>query len=353
MDYPNAAELFVWYVVPVVLLALFFLVFKRSKTTLVAGLLLSLAVISLLGILMLQLYLSDIVALRVIMAVLAILIILLMSYGVYVLIAVLVLNTRDILRRERRSLQHALTLILALALLLFVIITRFIDFSLFPLSLQFLAYALYGLIIYYFLHLFVFVISVLLANCARPQLNQDYLIILGAWVKDGKVPPLLAKRIDKAIEFYQKQKEQGSPPKLLMSGGQGPDESCPEAEAMRRYALEKGIPDEHILVESASTSTLENIRFSKELMTRDFGEESYKCIFVTNNYHVFRAGIIAQKAGLKIDGIGSKTALYYLFNAVLREYIAYLYIHRWWNVLLSACALLVGCGVALAIEFLL
>ena len=347
------ADLFVWYVVPVVFAALFFLVFKKSRTTLVAGLLLSLALLSFLGIFMMQLYLSGVLALRVIMGVLALLIVLLMSYGVYVLIAVLVLNTRDILRRERRSLQHVLTLILAVALLLFVIITRFVDFSSFPLSVQILASSLYGLIIYYFLHLFVFIISVLLANCVRPRLNQDYLIILGAWVKDGKVPPLLARRIDKAIEFYQKQKEHCDPPKLLMSGGQGPDESCPEALAMRRYALEKGIPDEHILVESASTSTLENMRFSRELMDEDFGEGSYRCIFLTNNYHVFRAGIIARKAGLRIDGIGSKTALYYLFNAVLREYIAYLYIHRWWNVLLSACALLVGCGVALAIEFLL
>jgi len=353
MDYQNVAELFVWYVVPAVLFALFFLVFKKSRTTLVAGLLLSLAVLSFLGIFMIQLYLSGVLALRVIMGVLAFLIVLLISYGVYVLIAVLVLNTRSILRRERRSLQHALTLLLAVALLLFVIFTRFIDFSLFPLSLQFLAYALYGLIVYYFLHLFVFVISLLLANCTRPQLNQDYLIVLGAWVKDGKVPPLLARRIDKAIEFYQKQKEQGSPPKLLMSGGQGPDESCSEAEAMRCYALEKGIPDEHILVESASTSTLENMRFSRELMDEDFGEGPYRCIFVTNNYHVFRAGVFARKSGLKIDGIGAKTAPYYLFNAVLREYIAYLYIHRRWNVLLSACALAVGCGVALAIEFLL
>jgi len=275
-----------------------------------------------------------------------------MSYGVYVLIVYLILNTRIILKKEQRSLKHVLALILAVVLIVFVVTTRFVDFSQMPFWVQALAYAVYALFVYYFLHLFVFLVSVMLANCARPRKEQDYLIVLGAWVNKGMVTPLLAKRIDKAIEFYRKQAETHTPPKLVMSGGQGPGESRPEAVAMRAYALEKGIPKEHILVEKKSTSTLENMKFSKKVMDRDSGEATYRCIFVTNNYHVFRAGILAQKAGLKIEGIGSRTAFYYLFNAVLREYLAYQFLHLRWNIAFSACVLIIGFGVPFVIHLI-
>ncbi len=54
----------------------------------------------------------------------------------------------------------------------------------------------------------------------------------------------------------------------------------------------------------------------------------YRAIFTSNNYHIFRAGLYAKQAGLKADGIGAKTAFYYLPNAFLREYIAILVLHK-------------------------
>jgi uncharacterized SAM-binding protein YcdF (DUF218 family) len=62
-------------------------------------------------------------------------------------------------------------------------------------------------------------------------------------------------------------------------------------------------------------------RFSKEIMERE-KPSGYHAIFTSNNYHIFRAGMYAEDVGLKIDGIGSKTARYYLPNAFLREFIA-------------------------------
>ncbi len=52
--------------------------------------------------------------------------------------------------------------------------------------------------------------------------------------------------------------------------------------------------------------------------------------------------MIAKQAGLKISGIGAKTQRYYLPNAILREYIAYLYMHRKWNMALAAVSLVLG-----------
>jgi uncharacterized SAM-binding protein YcdF (DUF218 family) len=265
-----------------------------------------------------------------------------MGFGVYIFIGFLILNTCAILKKEKRSLKHLLTFIFAVALLLFMIIPRFINLSAFPLFAVYLSYSVYGLIIYYLLHLTQFLISVILCNFSRPRKDQNYIIVLGCWIRNGKVTPILARRIDKAIQFYNEQKKVCQPPTLVLSGGKGLDESCSEAEAMKVYALEKGIPIEYLLLESKSVSTLENMKFSKEIMDKESDGKPYKCVYATNNYHVFRAGIFARRAGLKISGIGAKTAFYYLPNAVLREYIAYLYIHLKWNIALGLCSLIFG-----------
>ena len=79
--------------------------------------------------------------------------------------------------------------------------------------------------------------------------------MLGSGLINGEiVPPLLQARINKAIQFYKAQNRATlNPPKIVMSGGQGPDELLPESVAMKMYALTQGIPDDDILVEAHST----------------------------------------------------------------------------------------------------
>ncbi|WP_036116916.1 YdcF family protein, partial [Lysinibacillus sphaericus] len=129
-------------------------------------------------------------------------------------------------------------------------------------------------------------------------------------------------RIQKAMDFYHKQAAVTTPPTIIFSGGQGPDENLPEAEAMQRYAIEKGIPIEHTLQENSSVNTYQNMLFSKQLMDDRKQGKDYNSIFTTNNFHLFRAGIYARLAGLNSQGIGSKTAFYYWPNAMIREYVA-------------------------------
>lgn len=57
--------------------------------------------------------------------------------------------------------------------------------------------------------------------------------------------------------------------------------------------------------------------------------EKYRSLFVTNNFHVFRASIYAKKAKLDAEGIGSKTAFYYVPNAFTREFIGLLDMYKW------------------------
>ena len=249
-------------------------------------------------------------------------------FGSYVLIMTLVYNTRVVFKRESRSLAHALPLILAIGLVIYWVARSITDVLDLPLYLQVWIYALYGII---GLHLFKFVryiVATILLLMTEPKLNQDYIIVHGSGLINGNVPPLLGGRIDKAIAFYERQKDVGQPPKLILSGGQGSDEPRPEAVAMAEYAQQKGIPSSDLLLEDKSTTTFENMTFSKKIMDADSKGEPYNCIFSTSNYHVFRTGIYAKIAGLNIDGIGSKTALYYLPNALIREYIAYIVMYK-------------------------
>lgn len=96
---------------------------------------------------------------------------------------------------------------------------------------------------------------------------------------------------------------------------------------MKQYAMEQGIPERDILVETNSTTTLENMLYSKEIMDQQM-KGPYRAIFSSNNYHIFRAGLYARQAKLKANGIGAKTAFYYLPNAFLREYLAILMMNK-------------------------
>ena len=178
----------------------------------------------------------------------------------------------------------------------------------------------------------------------RPAPDKDFIVILGCWFRpDGSLPPLLRGRVDRALAFWREEKAAGKDAVLIPSGGQGPDETMPEAEAMRRYLLSQGIPEDRILPETQSRNTFENMAFSKKIIeeTRPEG----KAVFATTNYHVFRSGVWAVKAGLRAEGIGGKTKWWFWPNAFMRECVGLL--QRRWKQELVLLALLVGFFVLL------
>ena len=147
----------------------------------------------------------------------------------------------------------------------------------------------------------------------------DYVVVLGAGLIGERVTPLLASRIKKGIKVYKD--NPGS--KLIMSGGQGPDEVVSEAFAMKNYALEQGVDEKYIILEDKSTSTEENIIFSKKFIPAD---KSFAV--VTNYYHVYRALVQARTLGFRCIGYGAPTKFYFSLNAFIREFIGYLYFKR-------------------------
>lgn len=168
------------------------------------------------------------------------------------------------------------------------------------------------------------IIVALLAARHVPAFDKDHILILGCRInKDGTLTKLLSGRADRALEFARMQKEAtGKDITFVPSGGKGSDEIFSEAEAVRNYLLEKGIPEDRIITEDKSENTFENIKNSVKLIRERTGREDAKIAFSTTNYHVFRAGLYAWKQGEKLEGIGSKTKRYFWINAFVREFIA-------------------------------
>ena len=147
---------------------------------------------------------------------------------------------------------------------------------------------------------------------AKGGQNLDYIIVLGAQVREDGPSVVLKYRLDAAVDYLNENPHTV----CIVSGGQGINEPFSEAEGMSEYLLDKGIEENRILLEDKSASTVENIQNSKALLKKPYNGVG----IVTNNFHVFRATRIAKKQGLEgVCGIAADSNALYLPNNVLRE----------------------------------
>lgn len=146
--------------------------------------------------------------------------------------------------------------------------------------------------------------------------NEDYLVVLGCGLHGTEPSEMLRLRLDKAVEYSEK----NSDCTIIVTGGQGNGEDIPEAEAMAMYLTEKGISENRIIKESSSTSTTENFMFSNEIVNGEL--ETKSVCFITNDFHVYRANSLAKIQGLNINHLSAKTPLHSVIPSYLRETLA-------------------------------
>lgn len=150
--------------------------------------------------------------------------------------------------------------------------------------------------------------------------NSDYVLVLGAGLSNGIEPGvLLSQRLNAAIDCVNNYNNNG---KIVVSGGKGSDEKIAESEAMKKYLIDRGIPEERILVENKSSTTSENFKFSKEIIENDsrksIGDLNIK--IVTTDFHSFRSRILAKKNGyVNTTNYSSTTAWYLIPVCYVRE----------------------------------
>ena len=234
----------------------------------------------------------------------------------------LIINGIQMIRRESLCLAHCLSLALGLfvgvgelAAIVYVLsLSGTIGAERVSLWVMLLVWT-----VFYFSSLVLsFVIYSIFIQVLPHRMNFNYVIIHGCGLAGGeRLTRLLSNRVDKAMEIYEKCAVK---PVIIPSGGQGGDEKLSEAEAMRRYLVEHGIPDEHIILEDRSATTAENLAFSKAIIDGRRGQR--KTALVSSNYHVYRCLRLAKEIGLRCTGIGADVAFYYWPSALIREFVA-------------------------------
>ena len=261
----------------------------------------------------------------------------LIPLSILALAVFLICNGITMIRREGRRLANLLSLLTGVGIVAFIafnVALSRIDWP--PLRIilgslnEILAYASF---------LFVcFLLYAIVYGRIRPRRPVDFIVVLGAGLLTGsRVSPLLASRLDRGRQVLKEENSRSRQPLLLTSGGQGPDEMLPESHAMAEYLVAAGVPQEQILVEDRSRTTFENLTFSAQIMRER--RPDYRCVVVTNNFHVLRAALIARKAKVNGQVIGSPTAWYFWPSATIREFVAVFMEHRIVN--FTICGLMV------------
>ena len=125
--------------------------------------------------------------------------------------------------------------------------------------------------------------------------DVDCILVLGCLVhSSGRPSDMLTDRLTRGVALY----EAGAAPKLLMSGDHGRTD-YDEVDAMKRFAVEAGIPSADVFMDHAGFSTYESLYRARDVF------QAKKVLIVTQEYHLYRALYIAKRLGLEAYGVSS------------------------------------------------
>ena len=150
----------------------------------------------------------------------------------------------------------------------------------------------------------------------NPAPAETTVVVLGCKVNPNGPSIMLGTRLQATYDFLTENPDV----KCILSGGQGDDEHTSEAEAMYEWLTEKGIDEKRLYIEDKSTSTHENLRFSKEIIEKN--NLCSEVTIITNEFHQFRAEKIAEDMGVKAYSYSAKTPFYLLPTYYVREWFA-------------------------------
>ncbi len=177
---------------------------------------------------------------------------------------------------------------------------------------------IYFVLIIFFIS-FVFIETLILSEINTNQSNRkdiDFAVVLGAGLKGDELSRTLKGRLATSYDYLRTNQVP-----VIVSGGKGEGEKITEAEAMGDYLIKQGLSKSRIYYERSSTSTEENLRFSKSVM-KMLGTDEPHILIITSDYHMYWAKYIAKKLNIKGYGLVSKSPLFIELNYLIREYFA-------------------------------
>lgn len=154
------------------------------------------------------------------------------------------------------------------------------------------------------------------ASSGTPEAQVDYLVVLGAKVRQDGPSVSLWDRIYETVSYLNAHPDTIA----IVSGGQGEDEPITEAKSMHDELVKLGISEDRIWMEDKATSTDENLRYSLDLIEEKTGQRPHTLGVLSSEYHLFRASLMAKKLGIEFVGVPAKTTkITQLINHAMRE----------------------------------
>ena len=149
----------------------------------------------------------------------------------------------------------------------------------------------------------------------RCRRQVDYVLILGAQVRGTWITDSLKRRLDAALDYLSRFPDA----EVIVSGGRGSGEDISEADAMAFYLMDRGVEESKIIKEDRSTSTRENLRFSRRFL--DAQKDS--TAVVTNDFHIYRALLTARREGyVNVYSVPASSNPVFQINYLVREFFA-------------------------------
>ena len=118
--------------------------------------------------------------------------------------------------------------------------------------------------------------------------DPQVMVILGCQVKPWGPSVLLQDRLDKALDYLEDHPDLI----IVVSGGQGPDEPVSEARCMYDYLTEHGVDGAQILMEDQSHNTVENLRYTMDLLAEAGYDTTADMVVVSNGFHLTRVRML-------------------------------------------------------------
>ena len=118
--------------------------------------------------------------------------------------------------------------------------------------------------------------------------DPQVMVILGCQVKPWGPSVLLQDRLDKALDYLEDHPDLT----IVVSGGQGPDEPVSEARCMYDYLTEHGVDEAQILMEDQSHNTVENLRYTMDLLAEAGCDTTADMVVVSNGFHLTRVRML-------------------------------------------------------------
>ncbi|MCL1862534.1 MAG: YdcF family protein [Defluviitaleaceae bacterium] len=148
---------------------------------------------------------------------------------------------------------------------------------------------------------------------SRPSVTytENVVLVLGGGVRDGEVQSSLRRRLDMAVEYHN----QNPTAMMIVTGAAAYREPFSEAEAMARYLISQGIPENQIIREEYAHSTFTNMTLSRILFDTylvQYGVyyENPTAVIITNDFHMFRSVRFAQGVGFNALAYPARTPWY-------------------------------------------